>query len=115
MEYYLFVYKTCITFAEIYLSNQMKNKIYLTGAFLALFCCVSFANTASSPSYKIDNVTVDAIIDNAVEVNVSDAVASMLDINGFNRLHGKREGYKKQYNLLYLLRFFSNPCGIWCW
>jgi TM2 domain-containing membrane protein YozV len=55
---------------------MMKN-IFLVSAFLVLFCSISNANVASS-SYKLDNASVDAIMDNAIEVNVVDVVESSM-------------------------------------
>jgi len=47
-------------------------KIFVTGTVLVLMCGVSLANVSYS-SYKVDHSSIDAIIDNAVEISLLNA------------------------------------------
>jgi len=55
-------------------------KILMTGTVLVLMCSVSLANVNSS-SYKVDHASIDAMIDNAVEVSLLNG-AFPLDVHG---------------------------------
>lgn len=79
--------------------------ILTISAVLALFCSVSFANTNSS--YKLDNASIDAMVDNAVEVSILNAASPLAIHNSTASLSAGSDPW-----VAFLLSWVVGWCGV---